>query len=178
MKRALFLDRDGVINVDRGYVYRKEEFVFVDGIFDLCRYMQGLGNLIIIVTNQAGIGRGYYSEKDFQVLTNWMCMKFLNEGIIITDVYHCPYHPLSGVGRYKKDSECRKPKPGMLIKAAKKYQIDLSKSTLIGDKITDIEAGLAAGIRKNILLTSEHIENNKFLCVLNLNSALNCLKKV
>lgn len=148
---ALFLDRDGVINVDHAYVIRREDFEFIDGIFDLCRAAKKLGYLIIVVTNQAGIGRGYYTEADFMELTAWMRDAFSRKGAPIDGVYYCPYHPEHGIGDYKVDAPCRKPFPGMLFQAAQEHDVDLSKSVLIGDKFSDIEAGVAAGVGRNFL---------------------------
>jgi len=156
---ALFLDRDGVINVDHNYVFRPAEFEFIDGIFELCRTAQGLGYLLIVITNQAGIGRGYYSEADFHLLTDWMCDAFAREDVTIDGVYFCPYHPEHGVGEYKIDSPCRKPAPGMLLQAAKELDIDLRRSVLIGDKESDIQAGMAAGVGLNLLYGHEPLSN-------------------
>jgi D-glycero-D-manno-heptose 1,7-bisphosphate phosphatase len=150
---ALFLDRDGVINVDHAYVHKKEDFEFIDGIFDLCRKAKELGYLIIVVTNQAGIGRGYYSERDFLKLTDWMKQVFSSENAEINEVYHCPYHPEQGIGEFKKDSELRKPNPGMIFQAAKDYDINLEQSLIIGDKVSDIQAGINAGLGRNFLFT-------------------------
>lgn len=148
---ALFLDRDGVINVDHDYVIKPENFLFIDGVFDLCREAKRLGYWIFVVTNQAGIGRGYYSETDFHRLTEWMCGVFRSEGAEIDGVYFCPFHPEYGVGDYKMDSECRKPKPGMIVQAAREYEVDLCRSVLVGDKGSDIQAGLTAGVGRNFL---------------------------
>ena len=120
-KRALFLDRDGVINQDLGYTSRVEDFRFIDGIFDLCRSATQSRYLLIVVTNQAGIGRGYYSEKDFWALTEWMRERFKAEDAPLTDVFYCPFHPQHGVGDYKKQSFDRKPNPGMLLRASEKH---------------------------------------------------------
>lgn len=144
--RALFLDRDGVINHDSGYTSSAENFRFIEGIFDLCRAAKRLGYLLIVVTNQAGIGRGYYSEQDFLTLTEWMRERFEAEGAPVTDVFYCPYHPEYGVGRYKKDSSYRKPNPGMLLRAAKKHGLDLARSIMIGDKDSDMQAASKAGV--------------------------------
>lgn len=148
---ALFLDRDGVINVDHAYVCRPENFEFIDGIFELCRTARQLGYLIFVVTNQAGIGRGYYTEQDFLDLTGWMCEIFKAQGIAIDKVYYCPSHPEYGVGQYKVDSPFRKPAPGMLLQAAEEFGVDLARSVLVGDKETDIQAGIAAGVSCNLL---------------------------
>ena len=150
-KKALFLDRDGVINVDHGYVYRPEDFKFVDGIFELCRQAISSGYLIFVITNQAGIGRGYYSTADFDYLTNWMCEEFFVQGVLISKVYHSPFHSIHGLGEYKKDDESRKPRPGMIHQAVNEFDIDLKESVLIGDKDTDIKAGQNAGVRTKIL---------------------------
>jgi D-glycero-D-manno-heptose 1,7-bisphosphate phosphatase len=151
-RRALFLDRDGVINHDSGYTHRIEDFHFVDGIFDLCRAAQQAGYLIIVVTNQAGIGRGYYTEEEFQVLTTWMVGRFAEEGVTITDVLYCPFHPEHGVGEYKKDSFNRKPQPGMILTAAGSHGLDVESSIMIGDSETDMQAALSAGVKKRYLL--------------------------
>ena len=144
--RALFLDRDGVINVDHGYVHRPDQCEFVDGIFDLCRRARDLGYLIVVVTNQAGIGRGYYSEAAFHDLTTWMTRRFAAEGVAIAGTYFCPHHAERGIGQYKRACERRKPNPGMLLDAASEHAIELSVSALIGDQESDVEAGLGAGL--------------------------------
>lgn len=143
---ALFLDRDGVINVDRHYVHRVEDFEFVPGIFELCKAARDIGHRLVVVTNQAGIGRGYYSEADFQALTAWMVGRFRESGVEIERVYHCPFHPSAGIGEYRRESFDRKPNPGMLLKARSDLDLDLARSVLIGDHDTDIAAGAAAGV--------------------------------
>jgi D-glycero-D-manno-heptose 1,7-bisphosphate phosphatase len=175
MAKALFLDRDGVINVDYGYVHRIKDFKFIDGIFDLCRAAKKLDYLLIVVTNQAGIGRGLYTESDFFALTEWMKYCFENEGCPLTDVYFCPFHPEFGVGQYKKDSFDRKPNPGMLVKAIQKYRIDTDKSILIGDNESDLKAGLSANISKNILFHEKiNSENHHNVC----NQLVDVIKKL
>ena len=148
---ALFLDRDGVVNVDRAYVYRQEDVEFIDGIFDLCRHAKQLGYLIFIITNQAGIGRGYYTEQDFSDLMSWMCGIFANENAAIDKVYFCPTHPEHAIGEYKTESYFRKPAPGMIFLAAKEFNVNLRNSIFLGDKPSDLEAGIAAGVGNNIL---------------------------
>jgi D-glycero-D-manno-heptose 1,7-bisphosphate phosphatase len=141
MNRALFLDRDGVVNVDKGHVYLRKQFEFTQGIFDLCKKYAGEGYLIIIVTNQAGIAKGIYTEKNFKDLTKWMVRQFRKKGIIITKVYHCPHHPdVNGI------CDCRKPAPGMILQAIRDFDLSVSECILIGDKETDLEAGRRAGI--------------------------------
>lgn len=155
MNRALLLDRDGVINVDRGHVGRVEQFEFVPGIFDLCRSAQERGLLPLVVTNQAGIGRGLYSEADFEALTRWMLAEFESRGVRIGRVYHCPYHPTAGIGDYRRESFDRKPNPGMILRARDDFGLDLARSVLIGDKESDIAAGRAAGVGFNVRLLHE-----------------------
>ena len=149
---ALFLDRDGVINVDHGYVHTPEEFDFVDGIFEVVAAANQAGYLVVVVTNQAGIGRGYYSEKQFHALTDWMKKQFVENGGRIDAVYFCPYHPEHGIGEYRQKSDCRKPAPGMLLTAMRDFDIDLGRSILVGDTLKDIHAANAAGIRQVFLL--------------------------
>ncbi len=139
MHKALFLDRDGVVNVDVGYAHRIRQIEFMPNIFDVCRVAHAAGEKIIIITNQSGIGRGYYSEADFHVLMAWMKEKFAAEGCPLTAYYFCPHTPEDGCN-------CRKPKPAMILQAAKDWSIDLAASRLIGDKESDLEAGRAAGI--------------------------------
>jgi len=141
MNKALFIDRDGVINVDKGHVYLSEDFEFSEGIFDLCRKYIDNGYIILVITNQAGIAKGIYTEADFYRLTDWMLEQFLNKGITISKVYHCPHHPeITGPW------QCRKPDPGMILNAVKDFNLDISECVLIGDKESDLEAGRRAGI--------------------------------
>ena len=147
MVKALFLDRDGVINIEKDYLYRIEDFEFINGIFDLCSYYQSLGFIIVVVTNQSGIAREYYTEDDFYKLSSWMVSEFSDHDIDIKKVYHCPHHPdISG------ECSCRKPNPGMLLSASKEFNIDLKSSILVGDKERDIQAGLNAGLTQTYLL--------------------------
>ena len=151
--KALFLDRDGVINVDHGYTHKKEGFDFVDGIFNLCRVAAKKRYKIFVVTNQAGIGKGYYLESDFFELTSWMCEQFRLEGINIEKVYFSPYHIDAVIEKYKEDHLSRKPNPGMLLQAQEEFNLDMKSSVMVGDKKSDIEAGLAAGVGLNIHLS-------------------------
>jgi D-glycero-D-manno-heptose 1,7-bisphosphate phosphatase len=148
---ALFLDRDGVINEYRPYVHRIEDFEFVDGIFDLVAAAGRANFLTIVVTNQAGIGRGMYTEEDFWRLTEWMTARFADGGCRIDHVLFCPTHPEHGIGKYRVESDFRKPRPGMILKAAREFSVDLTKSIMIGDKPSDIAAGQAAGVCTNVL---------------------------
>ncbi len=151
---ALFLDRDGVINVDHGYVHRPDNFEFLPDIFDLVRTARNLGYKIIVITNQAGIGRGYYTEAQFHVLTQWMQQRFEEQNTSIDAVYFCPFHPEYGVGYYRQESEFRKPNPGMFFQAAREHELNLDRCVLVGDKISDIEAAAAAGIPVRFLFRS------------------------
>ena len=158
MNKALFLDRDGVINKEKNYLYKIEDFEFIDGVFETCKYFQEKGYLIIIITNQAGIARGKYTEDDYQILTDWMIKEFEKKDIKISKVYHCPHHP-----DFSGECECRKPNPGMILQAKKDFNIDLSQSILVGDKNSDIEAGINAGIKMNYLVETGHeIDENRF----------------
>src|SRR5262245_18664182 len=146
-RKALFLDRDGVINVDRGSVHRPDQFEFMTGIFELARFVvNDLRWYLVVVTNQSGIGRGFFDESAYDHLTRWMCDRFAEENAPITKVYHCPYHPEFGIGAYRRDHPWRKPKPGMILQAAADFDLDLLRSAIIGDSTEDIVAGQAAGI--------------------------------
>lgn len=152
MNKALFIDRDGVINVDKNHVFMKEDFEFQEGIFDLCIKYIKEGYLIIVITNQAGIAKGLYTEDDFDRLTLWMTGQFFERGIIISKVYHCPHHPdITGY------CDCRKPAPGMILKAVKECDLDISECVLIGDRESDLQAGINAGIPESNL----HLINQK-----------------
>lgn len=148
---ALFLDRDGVINEDPGYVHRVADMRFMPGIFDLARAAHDAGYHIVVVTNQAGIGRGYFSESQFRQLSDWMSEQFRQAGAPLTAVYHCPDHPEHGIGAYRRESADRKPAPGMLFKASEEWDIALDQSLLIGDKPSDTEAALRAGVPVRLL---------------------------
>ena len=153
MKRALFLDRDGVVNVEVGYLHRAEEVRFVDGIFSLCRTAVRLGYQLIVVTNQAGIARGYYSEADFHALMEFMRGEFRAEGVELDAVYYCPFHPEHGVGEYKREHEDRKPGTGMLLRGARDFDVQLSESVMVGDRCSDVIAANAAGLRQAFLVS-------------------------
>ena len=150
--RALFLDRDGVINQEVGYLHRPEDVRWVEGIVPLCRRAQSLGYKLVVVTNQAGIARGYYTAQQFEDLMTWMRAELAREGITLDAVYHCPYHPEHGIGEYKREHEDRKPGPGMLLRAARDLGIDLSQSVMIGDRCSDIAAANTAGLRQAFLM--------------------------
>ena len=147
-RSALFLDRDGVINVDRGFVSRRTDFEWQPGIFDVARTAIGLGMTLVVVTNQSGIGRGYYTEADYQAVTAYMRERFAQEDAPLAAVYYCPFHPEAERPEYRAAAHpWRKPRPGMLLAARDELGLDLSRSALIGDRWIDIEAGAAAGVR-------------------------------
>lgn len=154
-RRALFLDRDGVINVNLGYVHTPDRTQWVDGIFALCAQAQARGYALLIATNQAGIARGYYDVAAFEVYTRWMHAQFAERGIQIAATLFCPHHPSAGQGAFTGPCGCRKPAPGMFLTAAQRYAIDLSSSGLVGDKISDMQAGHAAGLSHLHLLGGE-----------------------
>lgn len=154
MNKAVFLDRDGVINVDHAYVYKPCDFEFIDGVFETCRYFQQQGYLLIVVSNQSGIGRGYYTDQDFQKLTDWMRRQFHANEVTIHEVYYCPHHPQKALPPYNIDCNCRKPAPGMIEQAIHEHQIDPASSIMFGDKATDMKAAMAAGVGRKILVES------------------------
>jgi len=158
LQSAVFLDRDGVININHGYVHKREDFDFIDGIFDVARYAHQQDYKLVVISNQAGIGRGYYTEEDFHQVTVWMCEQFSAAGAPIDGVYFSPYHPTAGIGKYLKDDFSRKPQPGMILQARAELDLNLAGSVLIGDKASDIQAGIAAGVGRNLLFAPQRIE--------------------
>lgn len=145
--KALFLDRDGTINIEKNYIGKIEDFEFQPGIFELVRNYFEKGYLIFIITNQSGIARNLYTENAYLHLTDWLIEQFAKEGIQIEKVYHCPHHPeITG------ECECRKPKPGMILKAIDTFNIDPKSSVMIGDSERDLEAGKRAGIQMNLYI--------------------------
>lgn len=151
-RRALFLDRDGVINVDRHYIFRPEQFEVIDGVFDTLRRAQALGYALILVTNQSGIARGYFSHAQYFGLEAHMRAVFAAQGIAFDAIYHCPHHPDGSVAEFATICPCRKPQPGMILQAALEHNIDLAGSVLVGDKQSDIDAADAAGVGRSYLL--------------------------
>ena len=147
--KTIFLDRDGVINKEINYLHKIDDFEFIDGVFETCQYLISLDYQIIVITNQSGISRGYYTEKDFQTITEWMLAQFKKNDINILDIFHCPHSPDS-------HCNCRKPKPGMLLNARYKHNINMQNSWIIGDKEADIMAGINSGINNTILVQNSH----------------------
>jgi len=147
--KTIFLDRDGVINHEVGYLHKIEDFRFINGVFEACLYFKSLDYEIVVVTNQSGISRGFYTKKDFDKVNKWMINQFSLQGIYIRGVYFCPHGP-------EDKCNCRKPKPGMFLDAKEEHNIDMKKSWMIGDKEADIQAAHRAGITNTILVKSGH----------------------
>lgn len=153
--KAAFLDRDGVINRDLGYIHRVEDFHFMPGIFKACAGLQEAGFRLFVVTNQAGIAKGFYTPEQMHTLHAWMREQLGLRGIRIEKVYHCPHHPAGIVPEYAGSCVCRKPKPGMLLAARDEFGVDLANSLMVGNAESDIEAGRAAGVAATILVDGE-----------------------
>lgn len=149
MKKAVFLDRDGVINIEKNYLYKIEDFEFVNGVFKSLKFLQDKGYLLFVITNQSGIARGYYTQEDFDNLTSWMLNKFQEENITISQVELCPHGP-------DDNCNCRKPKTGMIDNILKNFDIDLENSWLIGDKSSDIKCAINAKIKNSIQVKTGH----------------------
>lgn len=166
--KALFLDRDGVINVDTGYLHKLEDCVFVNGILDLLKKAKDLGYLIIVVTNQAGIGRRYYSEDEFHSFMDWMNCQLDS---LIDDYFFCPFHAEHGIGQYKCDSWDRKPNPGMFEKAIQKHNISPKQSLMIGDRLTDIQAANKVNLAQTLLLSPARYDSQEIITINSLSEA-------
>ena len=154
-RRAAFLDRDGVVNLDRDYVHRIEDFEFVPGVFEAAHLLRRMGFVLVVVTNQSGIGRGLYDVPRFNVLTDWMKQRFIDEGAELAAVYFCPHHPTEAVPPYRQACSCRKPEPGMLLTAASDLDLDLGASAMFGDRAGDLEAARRAGVPARYLLGTD-----------------------
>ena len=162
-RAGLILDRDGVINIDKAYVYRQEDFEWVDGAIDTIKWLRSIGYHVFIVTNQSGIAKAYYTEEDMHKLHNWMLAEMKIAGAHIDQIYYCPYHAEGTIEKYRLDSDLRKPKPGMLLKAFEEWPIIKDGSFMIGDNPTDVAAAEAAGIKgylfkdKNLLTFTKNL---------------------
>lgn len=155
MRPTAFLDRDGVINIDHGYVARREDFRFVPGVLAACAELHRLGYALVVITNQSGIGRGLYTAEDFRRLTRWMQRQFEQAGAPLAGVYFCPHHPTDAAGEHLVACRCRKPAPGMLLDAIRDLRIDPARSVLFGDKHSDLQAAQSAGIGRRVLLGTD-----------------------
>ena len=138
MRKAVFLDRDGTINVDYGYVYKKEEFQFLPGVLEGLRLLEQLNFVLVIITNQSGIARGYYTEEEYHELNKWLLNEFEKEGIHIASSFYCPHHSEAKVEKYRIECECRKPKTALYKQACEQLGIDISGSYAVGDKLRDV----------------------------------------
>ena len=151
---AVFLDRDGVINVDHGYTHRIEDFEFVPGSAQALASLQRAGWRLVVVTNQSGIARGLYTNDDYERFTTHMRAQLEAEGVRLDAVLHCPHLPDAAVAAYRRVCDCRKPAPGMLMRAARELSLDLSASVMVGDRLSDLQAGRAAGVGRCLLVRS------------------------
>jgi D-glycero-D-manno-heptose 1,7-bisphosphate phosphatase len=152
-RAAVFLDRDGTINEEKEYLYLAEDFTFIPGAVEAIKALKKAGFLVIVVTNQSGVARGYYTERDVHILHEHIQDELARYETRIDAFYICPHHPTEGLGNHRKSCNCRKGAPGMLLQAAADYQIDLSKSYIVGDKLADVEAGSRAGCTPILVLT-------------------------
>lgn len=159
LRKAAFLDRDGVINHDKAYVHRWEDFEFVPGALEGMRLLQQAGYVLVIVTNQSGLARGYYSEQQYQALNAALRRHLAGQGVRLAGIYHCPHHPKGSVPELAIDCDCRKPAPGMLLRAARELGLSLRESLMVGDKASDIEAARAAGLSNAYLVRSDNPEH-------------------
>ena len=182
MKKAIFLDRDGTINVEKDYIYKSEDLVFEEGSIEALKTFKNLGYILIVVSNQSGIARGYFTEEDLNIFNNNMNEILKKNGVEITEFYCCPHHP-DGIGEYKKVCECRKPNNKMIEDAIKKYNIDREKSYMIGDKTSDIGAGLKSNLKTVLVKTGyglkdmEKVDKNETLIYENLKDFSEILKR-
>ncbi|TBL89222.1 D-glycero-beta-D-manno-heptose 1,7-bisphosphate 7-phosphatase [Hafnia alvei] len=149
---AIFLDRDGTINVDHGYVHESDNFQFIDGVIDAMAKLKEMGYALVLVTNQSGIARGMFTEDQFMHLTEWMDWSLADRGVDLDGVYYCPHHPEGTVEEFRQTCDCRKPQPGMLLSAKEELNIDMSASYIVGDKIEDLLAGEAASVGTKVLV--------------------------
>lgn len=152
--KAIFLDRDGTLNIDYGYVHQIDDFKFIEGVGKTLKKLQDQGYLLVLVTNQSGIARGYFSEAQFHQLTEWMDWSLDEDyGVVLDGIYYCPHHP-EGIGEYRENCDCRKPQAGMFLQAIADLDIDPAKSIMVGDKLEDLLAAEKAGIATKVLVKS------------------------
>lgn len=174
-RKGLFLDRDGVINEDTGYIGQIDRFVFKPGLFDFLRKAQDCGYLLVIVTNQSGVARGYYTLQEHEAVTRWMLKRLAEQEIPITEALSCVEHPDAMDPAFKRESFWRKPKPGMIWEAALKHDIDLARSVMIGDQDRDMEAAQAAGVGMCLLFGKDRTDRPDVTCVADFEQAAKVL---
>jgi len=161
MNKCVFLDRDGNINVEKDYLYKIEDFEFIKGAKEAIKIFNDLGYLVVVVTNQSGVARGYYDEASVKTLHDYLQKEVEAIGGHIDGFYYCPHHPEKGIGKYKVNCNCRKPNPGMFLKAKEDLDIDFSKSIMVGDKISDVKAGIDLGMRSILVRTGHGVDEEK-----------------
>jgi D-glycero-D-manno-heptose 1,7-bisphosphate phosphatase len=164
-RRAVFLDRDGTINVEKDYLYRIADFEFIPGVPQALKLLQDAGFLLVVVTNQSGVARGYYSLDDVDLLHQYMRRELKKFGIKLDGIYVCPHHPTLGHPPYRVACGCRKGAPGLLLQAAQELNIDLSRSFMVGDKLADFEAGIRAGCTSCLVASGHLVEGSTDLVV-------------
>ncbi len=182
--KAVFLDRDGTINVEKHYLHKIDDFEFLPGVIEGLKLLQDAGYLLFIITNQSGIGRGYYTEKDFNSLNNWMLRKLENQGVYISNVYYCPHLPNAKIEKYRKICKCRKPSLGMYEKAIEEFDVDVNLSWAIGDKIrdcaicekTECHGFLIGNNEKKTIINA--VKNNKYSHIKYANDLLESAKQI
>lgn len=183
-RKAVFLDRDGTINVEKNYLYKIEDFEFIDGVLDALKELSDAGFLLIIITNQSGIARGYYTEKDYEMLNSWLLATFAKNGINITASYFCPHLPDATIANYRTVCNCRKPNTGLFEQAVKDFDIDLSKSFAIGDKIRDLAICEKSDCKGFLIGNNEKSEiiekarNGKFTNIVWEKNILDCVSEI
>lgn len=184
MNKAVFLDRDGTINIDKDYLYKPEEFEFIDGVIESLRILQEAGYLLIIITNQSGIARGFYTENDLAVLNDWMIDKLHEHDVNIDAIYYCPHLVGAPVKKYDYDCDCRKPRKGLFTKAIHEWDLNISQCIAIGDKIRDCQPCVELGGMGILISDSEKeeiiesVRNNKYKDItyaLDLREAVGCV---
>ena len=184
MNKAIFLDRDGTINVEKHYLHKIEDFEFLPGVIEGLRLLQEEGFLLIIITNQSGIGRGYYKEEDFLALNAWMLDALKENEVTIIKTYYCPHLPDAKIEKYHKVCSCRKPSLGMYEQAIKEFDIDLSRSFAIGDKIRDCSICEKTDCRGFLISNNEKaeiikgVQEGAYRSVLYATTFLECAKEI
>lgn len=152
LRPAIFLDRDGTLNKDHGYVHDSDQFEFIDGGIEALIQLKALGFVLVLVTNQSGIAKGKFTEQQFFTLTQWMDWSLADRGVDLDGIYYCPHHPEGRVQELRQHCDCRKPQPGMLLTASKELGLDIPASYMVGDKLEDMQAGAAAGVGYRVLV--------------------------